>query len=190
MKKRAIFVLGIVFIFSGFVFAQTKTVTNADLEKFRQKRLKAEKNLRENYAQMGFPSPEELRRQNEVSQRELGELSNTLREKRLERESREATNNSYYYRQNNLNPNRTSNGFIDYRSYSTPRFFYINNRNRRYYPNHFPNRRFRRKPDFRQRFIRDLPDYVRQNHRFNRLNTNRNIRPTRQVRRGRIRNNR
>lgn len=190
MKKRAIFVLGIMFVFSGFVIAQTKTVTNADLEKFRQKRLKAEKDLRENYAQMGFPSPEELKRRNEESQRELSELSNILREKRLERESREAKNNTYYYRQNNRNPNRTNNGFIDYGSYSTPIYSYGQYRNRRYKYNQFPNRRFRRKSDFRQQFIRSMPNYVLQNHRFNRIDTNRNIRPNRQVRRGGLRSNR
>ena len=40
--------------------SQTRTITNADLEKYKQKRLAAEKELRENYRELGFPSPEEL----------------------------------------------------------------------------------------------------------------------------------
>ncbi len=39
MKKQIVVILGLIFSVSAVVFAQTKTVTNADLEKFRQKRL-------------------------------------------------------------------------------------------------------------------------------------------------------
>ena len=64
MKKRLVFVLCSIFIAVGFVSAQTarRTVTNADLEKFRQKRLAAEQNYRDNYERLGFPSPEELQK--------------------------------------------------------------------------------------------------------------------------------
>ena len=48
MKRQIIFVFGLVFVFSGLSFGQGKTVTNADLEKFKQKRLAAEKELKEN----------------------------------------------------------------------------------------------------------------------------------------------
>lgn len=70
----------------GSAFAQTRTVTNADLEKFRQERLKAEKDYRENYARLGMPSPEELRRRAEQSSKETSELAARLRADELERE--------------------------------------------------------------------------------------------------------
>ncbi len=70
--------------------AQTKSVTNADLDKFRQKRLQAEKDYRENYAKMGFPSPEELDRQIEKSRVEREALATRLTAERLQREQAEA----------------------------------------------------------------------------------------------------
>lgn len=77
MKKRLLFILCSIFITVGFVSAQTakRTVTNADLEKFRQKRLAAEKSYRDNYERLGFPSPEELEARNEQDRKELSELS-------------------------------------------------------------------------------------------------------------------
>lgn len=75
---------------AGVSAQATKTVTNADLEKFRQERLKNEKDYRENYAKWGMPSPEELQRRNEQSAKELTELSNRLRAERLEQERQEA----------------------------------------------------------------------------------------------------
>jgi hypothetical protein len=39
--------------------AQTKVVTNKDLEKYRVQRLEAEKDLRKKYLEMGYSSPEE-----------------------------------------------------------------------------------------------------------------------------------
>lgn len=80
----------LVFAFAAFtavsIAAQTKTVTNSDLEKFRAKRVAAERDYRENYTRMGFPSPEELDRQSEKSRVERQELSARLRAERLERE--------------------------------------------------------------------------------------------------------
>ncbi|HNQ14520.1 MAG TPA: hypothetical protein PKM58_03090 [Pyrinomonadaceae bacterium] len=64
------------------VAAQTKTVTNSDLEKFRQERLKAEKDYRESYAKRGLPSPEEIERINDQKRRELSELASDLRQER------------------------------------------------------------------------------------------------------------
>lgn len=90
MKKGLLFILCLTFISAGAAFAQTRKVTNADLEKFREKRLAAEKDYRENYEKMGFPSPEELERDRQQSIAELGELSSRLRAERLERESVEA----------------------------------------------------------------------------------------------------
>ena len=68
MKKRLLFVLCSIFVAANLTAAQTKTVTNSDLEKYRQKRLQAERDYRENYAKLGFPSPEELERQIEQAQ--------------------------------------------------------------------------------------------------------------------------
>ncbi len=62
------------------------TVTNADLEQYRQERLRAQADLRANYARMGFPSPEEIARRNDESQKELVELADKLRAARLESE--------------------------------------------------------------------------------------------------------
>lgn len=67
-------------------FAQTRTVTNADLEKYRQARVKAEREYRENYQRLGMPSPEELRRRNEESARKMTELSERLRLEEAENE--------------------------------------------------------------------------------------------------------
>lgn len=175
MKKKTIFILGFIFVFSSFVIAQTKTITNADLEQFRQKRLQAEKDLRENYAKMGFPSPEELARRNEESRRQLNEFSDRLREERLARESQKLDNQNTYEQGSdynyNTNPNR---GFIDYGNYYSPNYYYGTYRNRRYLPNNQRNKRINRKGDFRQRFINGLPSYVLRYHRFNELNTTRN----------------
>ena len=90
MKEGILFLLCLSILAAVPAFAQTKTVTNADLEKFRQKRLKAEKDYRENYARMGFPSPEELERQIEKSRIEREELAARLTAERLQREQIEA----------------------------------------------------------------------------------------------------
>jgi hypothetical protein len=90
MKKQIAVLLSLIFSLSIVSMAQTKTVTNADLEKFRQKRLQAERNYRENYERMGFPSPAELERRNEEDRIQREALSEKLRKERLERESIEA----------------------------------------------------------------------------------------------------
>lgn len=85
MKKKILLFTILIFSAPVFAFAQTKTVTNADLEAFKQKRLAAEKDLRENYAKLGFPSPQELEKQIEKSRIEREELAAQLR---AERESK------------------------------------------------------------------------------------------------------
>jgi hypothetical protein len=67
-------------------YAQTRTVTNTDLEKFRAERLEAERQYRQNYERLGLPSPEELERRRAESARERTELSARLRAERLQRE--------------------------------------------------------------------------------------------------------
>ncbi|MGD9562729.1 MAG: hypothetical protein AB7F88_12135 [Pyrinomonadaceae bacterium] len=68
------------------VFSQARTVTNADLEKYRQQRLKAEAEYAENYEKMGFPSPEELQKRNERARAEREVLSARLAAERIQRE--------------------------------------------------------------------------------------------------------
>lgn len=85
MKKRLWFILALTFIAAAQAAAQVRTVTNADLEKFRQTRLAALKDYRENYERLGFPSPEELDRQIEQNRVERAELAARLREENLER---------------------------------------------------------------------------------------------------------
>ena len=87
MKKIAV-VLCVVFSFAAAAFGQVakKTVTNADLEKFRQKRLTAEQEYRDTYAAKGLPSPEELRAQSDARVKATLELADKLRAEQLERE--------------------------------------------------------------------------------------------------------
>ncbi|HSK72353.1 MAG TPA: hypothetical protein VK892_11690, partial [Pyrinomonadaceae bacterium] len=86
MKRQIALFLGLIFSVSSLTFAQTKTITNADLEKQRQKRVQAEREYRENYKKLGFPSPEELERQIEESRIEREELSARLRAEKDEQE--------------------------------------------------------------------------------------------------------
>lgn len=66
--------------------AQTKIVTNSDLDKYRVQREKAVADYRENYAKRGMPSPEELDRRNEQDRKVLAETASRVRAERLERE--------------------------------------------------------------------------------------------------------
>jgi len=90
MKQRSLFVFCLILGLTGLAVAQRKTVTNADLEKYRQTRLKGEREYRENYARLGLPSPAELDRRIEKSRIESEQLSAKLRLQRLERERIEA----------------------------------------------------------------------------------------------------
>ncbi len=72
------------------LFSQSRTVTNTDLEKYKQKRLKAEKDYNDNYARMGFPSPEELQKQVEKNRVEREALAARLAAERLRQEQAEA----------------------------------------------------------------------------------------------------
>lgn len=86
MKRQIPLFLGLIFSISSLTFAQTKTITNADLEKHRQKRVRAEREYRENYKKLGFPSPEELEKQIEESRIRREELSARLQEEKDEKE--------------------------------------------------------------------------------------------------------
>lgn len=88
MKKQILLFVGFIFISANFTAAQTRTVTNADLEKFRQKRVQAERDYRDSYERLGLPSPEELDKRREQNRKELTELSARLQSENLEREQR------------------------------------------------------------------------------------------------------
>ena len=92
MKIRVLFLVFIIITATGAVFAQSKTVTNADLSKYKQERVKAEAELRNNYAKLGFPSPEERAQRDAQSVKDTVELSARLRNERLERERIDAQN--------------------------------------------------------------------------------------------------
>ncbi len=81
---RFLFFVCFIAVAVGCTTAQTKSLTNADLTKYRQQREKAEAEYRENYAKLGFPSPEELAKRRKRSALELGEYSDRLRERNLE----------------------------------------------------------------------------------------------------------
>jgi hypothetical protein len=92
MKERILLILSLILAASGLVFAQTgavKTVTNADLEKFRQKRVAAEADYRANYKKLGMPSPEELEKREVERQRWLAEFAEKA-------EIEQAQNESYF----------------------------------------------------------------------------------------------
>jgi hypothetical protein len=84
MKQRSLFIFCLILVSAAA--AASQTVTNADLEKYREQRLSAERDYQENYARLGFPSPEELDRRREESIKQTEELSAKLRAERLERE--------------------------------------------------------------------------------------------------------
>jgi hypothetical protein len=87
MKKRLLFILGLSLIAVSSAFAQTRTITNQDLEKFRQKRLQAEREYRDNHEKLGFPSPEELEQRREESRFDAEEAILRQKQQRMETES-------------------------------------------------------------------------------------------------------
>jgi septal ring factor EnvC (AmiA/AmiB activator) len=85
MKQRVLFFLCSMVAFAGVANAQGKTVTNADLEKFKQKRVQAENDLRAYYAKLGL-TQEDVANQEAAEAKEREELSARLRASRLEQE--------------------------------------------------------------------------------------------------------
>lgn len=93
MKFRVLFLTGLLMSAVPVFSQSTRTVTNADLEKYRSQRLKAERDYQENYARMGFPSPEELQKQIEKGRAEREALSARLTTERLRQEKDESDRN-------------------------------------------------------------------------------------------------
>ena len=139
MKKRILLFTILIFSTPVFTFAQARTITNADLEAFRNKRLAAEKDLRENYAKLGFPSPQELEKQIEQSRLEREELAAQLRQQR-ERELQSEIDalqvqNYFLLSQNKTYVRRERNYF-----YGVSPFFYYNPRFPRVRSKNFRNK--------------------------------------------------
>lgn len=86
--KRIAAALIVVFSAAFAVEAQygVRTVTNEDLAKFRDRRLAAEKEYRENYEKLGMPSPEKLEEMRERDMESRLMLAEQLRQARLEKE--------------------------------------------------------------------------------------------------------
>ena len=130
MKQRVLFFLCAMLAFAAYVDAQGKTVTNADLDKFKQKRLQAEKDLKEYYAKIGLTS-EEVAKREAADDKEREELSARLRASRLEQERIEA---EIRQREEAVVPVNVvvTNGIPDYSGY----YLYGN----RLFPNRGPRR--------------------------------------------------
>ena len=86
MRKKLLFCFCITLLIVTAASAQVRQITNLDLEKYRVTRVAADKELRENYEKLGFPSPTEFERRREKSRVETGELAVKLRADRIEQE--------------------------------------------------------------------------------------------------------
>ncbi len=119
-----------IIILSGFALAQSRTITNLDLEKFKTQRLAAEKDLRENYEALGFPSPEQIEARRKAAEVESKELSERFERERIERE-RLAIDRQYVQSLGGPDIYVVQNSYRE-----TSRPFYYTSYYRRY-PNHF-----------------------------------------------------
>src|SRR6188768_164831 len=88
MTQRSLLIFCLILGVAGIAAAQT--VTNMDLDKYRQERLSAERDYQNNYERMGFPSPAELEKQRVENRVETEKLSAKLRAERLEQERLDA----------------------------------------------------------------------------------------------------
>lgn len=97
MKKQITLIFSLIFVTASLAAAQTarKTITNTDLEKYRQARVQAEADYRANYKKLGMPSPEELE-QREVERKAW--LADFSRRKAFENQQSE----NYFQAQANL----------------------------------------------------------------------------------------
>jgi len=86
MKLKGLFVFCLISGLVGVCAAQTRTITNDDLEQYRQQRIRADRDLKENYVKLGFSSPEEREKREADSQRKLTELADRLKMRRIEQE--------------------------------------------------------------------------------------------------------
>ena len=145
--RRSIFVLCLLTLYSGFAFGQAKTVTNADLEKYRQKREAGERNLKAYYAKKGL-TPADVAKQEAADAAAREALSARLRTERLEREWLEKERMEREQAHPSVNvyvpqQEQNNNGNLGYQTQYNPYYPYYPN----YYPNYYPygiprNRRY------------------------------------------------
>jgi hypothetical protein len=86
MKLKGLFVFCLISGLVGVCAAQTRTVTNDDLEQYRKQRVKADRELKEDFDRLGFSSPEEREKREADSQRKIAELADRLKLRRIEQE--------------------------------------------------------------------------------------------------------
>lgn len=132
MIQRPFFVFCVIFLFAGFLSAQ-RTVTNSDLEKYKQQRLEADKEYHDNYQRLGMPSPEELEKRREASRAETERLYDKLRAERLEAarlNAIEAAAAAQMSRSTQFVPFPVPYGDRGYGFYSNPGFLRFNRRGR------------------------------------------------------------
>jgi hypothetical protein len=84
--KKAVLCFGVLIALATMGVAQVPTVDNFTLEKFQKQRIAAQRDYQENYARMGFPSPEELDRQRDADMNARMQLADQLRTARLEQQ--------------------------------------------------------------------------------------------------------
>jgi hypothetical protein len=162
MKKIAgIFCVLVSFVLTASAQWAIRTVTNADLEKYAQERIEADKQYRQNYASRGMLSPEEVQARADDRMNQTIELANKIRSDDLERrrldlaaqaqilearrlDAREAAEQStaVVYYPNPYNGYGGYNGYIlggeGYGYYSGGYGYYGNRRYGRHYRGGFP----------------------------------------------------
>lgn len=84
MKGRSL-ILAVLALSAAAAIGQSRTVTNADLERYRDQRVAAERDLNENYARLGFPSPAERARREAEAAKQREKLILTIRAEEMER---------------------------------------------------------------------------------------------------------
>jgi hypothetical protein len=84
--KSTVLCLGLLLALAAIGAAQVPTVDNFTLEKYQKQRVAAQRDYEQNYARMGFPSPEELDRQRDADMAARMQLADQLRQSRLEEE--------------------------------------------------------------------------------------------------------
>jgi hypothetical protein len=123
---------------SAFAAAQDKAVTNADLEKFKQKRVEAEQGLKDYYAKLGL-SEEDVAKREAANAKEREELSARLRASRLEQERLDAEARQREIESSGMTVNFVvPNGGTGYPGYFTYGNSYFRQRGRWNRPTRFP----------------------------------------------------
>jgi hypothetical protein len=71
---------------AGSLAAQTRSITNANLARYKDARVSADREYSENYERLGLPSPEEIDRRIKQRRIDITELAARLRAEDLERD--------------------------------------------------------------------------------------------------------